>query len=51
MKTIQPFIPNQPDNIKDDPEDLEEYGEPNPDKAPSDQIESDSDAPPDEEDN
>lgn len=43
MKVVQPFIPNQPDNIKDDPEDLEEFDEPNPKKAPSESIEPDSD--------
>jgi radial spoke head protein 4A len=49
MKSVQMFIPKQPENIKDDPEDLEEFPEPNPNQAPSEKMESDSDAPADEE--
>jgi len=49
MKFIQPFIPQQPDDIKPDPEDFDEYPEPNPNAPPSEKLESDSDAPPDDE--
>lgn len=49
MKSVQMFIPKQPENIKDDPEDFEEFPEPNPNQAPSEKMESDSDAPADDE--
>jgi len=50
MKSVQTFIPKQPENVKDDPEDLDEFPEPNPNQPPSEKLESDSDAPADEED-
>lgn len=51
MKTMQPFIPKQPGEINREPEDLENESEPNPAEPPQEQLESDSDAPLDDEDN
>ena len=49
MKTQQLFIPKEPGEILKEPEDLEAESEPNPAEPPQEQLESDSDAPIDDE--